>query len=74
MKRYFRRFLFHQIQKAISRADDFEISQIIQTVIRRYSVVYPDWEVMFLSLPKEPEERREQLEQMLGTLKNGGQL
>lgn len=57
------------ITKAIERADDAQISQIIQAVVRRYGLVYPDWDVLFLSLPKEPNQRRIQLEFMLEHLK-----
>ena len=43
----------------IERADDIQISRIIQAVIRRYSTVYPDHEVVFLSLPtNDPKERQ----------------
>lgn len=43
----------------IEQADDIGISRIIQAVIRRYGRVYPDHEVVFLSLPiNDPEERQ----------------
>lgn len=61
----------NKLIKIIETADDLEISQIIHAVVRRYADVYPDWDVFFLSLPKEPAERREQLAQMLEALKNG---
>lgn len=56
---------------AIEKADDLQINQIIRAVIRRYSLVFPDWEVFFLSLPKDPGQRRAQLESMLEHLKEG---
>ena len=50
----------------ISHADDIEINEIIQAVIRRYQRVYPGWEVVFLALPKnDPEERKRLLESIL---------
>ena len=52
----------------IKTADDYEISHMILAIVKRYSKVYPDWEVMFLSLPKDPEERREQLVLMMEML------
>lgn len=58
----------------IKTADDYEISQMILAIVKRYSKVYPDWEVMFLSLPKDPEERREQLVLMMEMLQNNGRL
>ena len=47
------------IMEEIERADDHAITRIIQAVIRRYGAVYPDQEIVFLSLPLgAPEERR----------------
>ena len=47
------------IVEEIERADDHTITRIIQAVIRRYGAVYPDQEIVFLSLPLGvPEERR----------------
>lgn len=51
-------YVLHRIQKA----DDTEIQEIISAIIRRYGTKYPDWEVVFLSLPKhDPSYRRETL-------------
>ena len=58
LKQYF----FHIMLKKIERSDDDEIMQIIQAVQRRYEVLFPDWEVSFLSLPIEPVERKRQLD------------
>lgn len=41
-----------EILEKIRRADDAEINEIIEAVTLRYQEVYPDWEVMFLSLPR----------------------
>ena len=62
------------ILNRIKTADDYEISQMILAIVKRYSKVYPDWEVMFLSLPKDPEERREQLVLMMEMLQSKGRL
>lgn len=53
----------------IAQANDLEISEIIQAVIRRYSRVFPDWEVVFLSLPLQPDERKKLLEQTIAQLR-----
>ena len=66
-----KRRLFSKLLTAIEQADDTQISQIIHAVIRRYSLVFPDWDVLFLSLPKDPSQRRLQLEHMLEQLKEG---
>ena len=53
----------------IEQADDAQISQIIQAVVRRYKAVFPDWEVIFLSLPLQPEQRAAVLEETIAQLK-----
>lgn len=53
----------------IEQADDVEISRIIQAIIHRYKAVYPDWEVLFLSLPLKSEERAVRLESIIQQLK-----
>ena len=36
----------------ILNADDKELAEVIQAIIRRYGILHSDWEIMFLSLPK----------------------
>ena len=55
---------------AIGSADDLEMTEIVQAVIRRYSKVFPSEEVVFLSLPREPIQRKKQLEIMLEKLRD----
>ena len=58
----------HQTRKLLSHienADDILIQQIIQTVIRRYGIVFPEWEVVFYSLPKEPNQRRQEIQALI---------
>ena len=40
------------ILSKIQQSDGDELSLIIAAVIERYKAVFPDWEVMFLSLPR----------------------
>ena len=48
-----------KVLEFIRQADDSQISTIIQALVSRYGEVYPDWDVTFLSLPKnDPEERK----------------
>lgn len=44
--------LMKMLLSKIEYADDQEIAQMTQAIIRRYSRVFPDWEIMFLSMPK----------------------
>lgn len=69
-----RKIIFKILISQITQADDVEITEIIRAVIRRYTLVYPEWEVMFLSVPREANARREQLEEMLRLLEKQGTL
>ena len=60
--------LFNVLER-IEQADDFEINDIIQAVIRRYNLVFPDWEIIFLSLPVQSEKRKLLLDQTIDQLK-----
>ena len=57
----FKKRKLHKLLSKIYRANDYEISQIISAIIRRYSVVYTDQEVLFLSLPVNDIAEREQI-------------
>ena len=61
--------VLENILERIEQADDFEINEIIQAVIRRYKLVFPDWEIIFLSLPVQSEERKLLLDQTIDQLK-----
>ena len=54
-----------QLLSHIENADDILIQQVIQAVIRRYSIVFPQWEVVFYSLPKKPTQRRQHIETLI---------
>lgn len=60
---------FDDILQKIEHANDLEINEVIQAVIRRYKSIYPDWEVIFLSLPLQSEKRALLLEQTIDQLK-----
>ena len=46
------------VLKIIRLAEDTELSKITLEIIARYSILHPDWEIVFLSLPKnDPGER-----------------
>ena len=40
------------IMQQILYADDKELAEAIQAIIRRYGILHSDWEIIFLSLPK----------------------
>ena len=47
--------------KAIANADHAMLSEIVQAVIKRYAILHPDWEILFLSLPKHDRKERERI-------------
>ena len=49
------------ILNRIEQADDFEINEIMAAVRRRYQILFPDWEVLYLSCPKNDPDARKQM-------------
>ena len=45
----------------ISQADDTQLNEITRALTARYKTLFPDWEVVYLALPLQDPERREQL-------------
>ena len=55
-----------QVLEFIRQADDCQVNEIIHTLSARYKEVHPDWEVTFLSLPKNnPTERKNMIQSAL---------
>lgn len=57
--------MMNEVIKAIENASDTQINEIINAVTRRYERLYPDWEVVFYSISREPKKRRTQKWQLL---------
>ena len=53
----------------IKKAKPEELNDILLAVMTRYREVYPDWEVMTVSLEKAGD-KNEQLDRMIGLLEN----
>ena len=51
----------------IAKADDMEIEELLNAVLERYSVLFPDWEVSTISLEKSSD-KNEQLDRMINLL------
>ena len=51
---------FDEILKRIETADDDEIEKIMNAVRKRFAVAFPDWEVIYLSCPRQDEQARRQ--------------
>ena len=45
----------------IAQADDGHLNEITSALTARYKTLFPDWEVVYLALPLQDSERREQL-------------
>ena len=60
-----------KVLKFIHQADNSQVSEIIQALVSRYGEVHPDWDVAFLSLPKNnPAERENMIQSALHFLHN----
>lgn len=62
---FHRKNTLDEILKFIDQANANQLSEIIQVVIQRYGQISPDWEVNFLSLPKNDPVRRQQMLQTI---------
>ena len=66
LKRLHSKRIIRWVLSIIESANDAETDQIVQAVIRRYGTIYPGWEIIFLSLPKDDAvQRRRMLENIL---------
>ena len=57
------------ITDAIKKAEPEELNDILLAVLARYREVFPNWEVMTVSLEKAGD-KNEQLDRMIGLLEN----
>ncbi len=53
----------------IEKADEMELDSLLKAVLRRYAVLFPDWEVSTISLQKSCD-RNEQLDRIIELLHN----
>ena len=60
---------FRDLLSAIENASDAQIGDIIKAVIRRYKTLFPQWQVVFLSIPRDEAQREESIERLLEFLK-----
>lgn len=51
----------------IAQANEIEIEALLDAVLRRYAILFPDWEVCTVSLQKSAD-RNEQLDRMIAML------
>ncbi len=55
-----------------SQAGEIELNDILDAAQMRYAKLFPDWDIMYLALPKktDPEKRKECLESVIDYLRN----
>ena len=58
-----------EVLEYIMEADGKEIPQILDEVLFRYKVLYPDWSLSVVSIEKKGD-KKEQLDQMIALLEN----
>ena len=61
MSKFIRPSLMNHLIRFIFHANDTELNQIIHTVNRRYQSIHPDWDIIYLALPKNNPAERERL-------------
>lgn len=54
---------------AIEEADGYMMNEIVKAVVRWYAKAYPDWDVSFLSLHKDPKLRKKELRETFRYIK-----
>ena len=56
--------------KWIENADSLVLNDVLAAVHKRYGYLFPDWEMIFMSLPKmATEERNMELDKMIAVIK-----
>ena len=67
---YQQEITLNQVLTYIHQADDLQVNEIIQAIVSRYRDIYPDWDITFLSLPRnDPEERNNLIQYFLTSVK-----
>ena len=59
----------NNLTEKIAQVDGVEIEKILHAVRRRYAELFPDWEVIVISIEKSVD-RNEQLDRMIAMLEN----
>ncbi|MBE6944335.1 MAG: hypothetical protein E7453_08840 [Ruminococcaceae bacterium] len=58
-----------ELTEKIAQASASEIEELLNAVLQRYSVLFPDWEISTISIQKSAD-RNEQLDRMITMLQN----
>ena len=55
------------LEDEIARADSTQIENLLKAILDRYAVLFPDWEISAVPLPKSPQ-RDVQIDRMIAVL------
>lgn len=55
------------LEEEIARADSTQIENLLKAILDRYAVLFPEWEISAVSLPKSPQ-RDVQIDRMIAVL------
>lgn len=55
------------LEEEIARADSTQIENLLKAILDWYAVLFPDWEISAVSLPKSPQ-RDVQIDRMIAVL------
>ena len=57
-----------QLYSLIDHADETELTELVQVLLRRFQQDNPDYEYLFYALSKQPDERRQDIQRLTNFL------
>lgn len=57
------------VEKFLEQVNDFQLYEIMIAIIHRQKALYPDWDLLFLSLPVDPALREKEIQNVLPLLR-----
>lgn len=60
--------MISEVLSYIENANDSQINQIMDAVERRYRTAFPNWEVIYVAVHREPEKRKQDIDSIIGRL------
>ena len=57
-----------ELLQRIAVADDFEIQDIMRAVERRYKIAFPDWEVVYMAIHRDPKLKEKDLKGIIARI------
>ncbi len=57
------------VKRILEQVNDLQLYEIMVALIHRHKVLYPDWDLLFLSLPVDPTLREKEIQNALPLLR-----